>query len=146
MGKYIKVFETTADYQQFMGGGEVPLPNVSYIRETNNCNYTPKKKIELTFPVTLVLGDNGEIGRQLYSYLVKKYNSSVTLNLSEVIYCNNTYITTIGAYEQYWGDNSSAYGIGLLYNGSGSADGIVLTKDGFVAEWKSKPGSPELPG
>ena len=24
MGKYIKVFETSADYQQFMGGGKYP--------------------------------------------------------------------------------------------------------------------------
>ena len=29
-------------------GGGVPLPNVSYVRETNECNYTPKIIISFT--------------------------------------------------------------------------------------------------
>ena len=31
--KYIKKFENTAEYQQFIGGGDYVTPNVCYIKE-----------------------------------------------------------------------------------------------------------------
>ena len=41
MSKYLKLFETTSQYEAYMGGGEKILPNVSLIEETNKVEYNP---------------------------------------------------------------------------------------------------------
>lgn len=41
MSKYLKLFETTSEYEAYMGGGEKILPNVSLIEETNKVEYNP---------------------------------------------------------------------------------------------------------
>ena len=41
---YLRLFETNADYQQFIDGDELLLPNVSLITETNTVSYIPQPK------------------------------------------------------------------------------------------------------
>lgn len=36
--KYLKRFQTNADYQTFKGGGDWVTPNVSTIEESKKCN------------------------------------------------------------------------------------------------------------
>ena len=54
----------------------------------------------LTFPITLVEGDNGQIGKELYNYLLEKYGngafiSSCTLDENDEIYINNIKVQRI---------------------------------------------------
>jgi hypothetical protein len=41
MGNFIKVFDTDAQYQSYIGGTNAVLPNASYVRETNECYFKP---------------------------------------------------------------------------------------------------------
>ena len=41
MGNFIKVFDTDAQYQSYIGGTNTILPNASYVRETNECYFKP---------------------------------------------------------------------------------------------------------
>lgn len=40
--KYLKRFETNAQYTEYMGGGDVILPNVSSIVETGGVEFNPQ--------------------------------------------------------------------------------------------------------
>lgn len=44
--KYLKYFTKNSDYQSFMGGGSILLPNVSFVAETKVVAYKPKPKSE----------------------------------------------------------------------------------------------------
>ena len=39
--KYIKLFDTHADYTAYIGGSEKILPNISYCENENECHYNP---------------------------------------------------------------------------------------------------------
>lgn len=41
MTKYLKHFETTSEYESYIGGGEALLPNVSYVEEDKGLKYNP---------------------------------------------------------------------------------------------------------
>ena len=41
MAKYLKKFETHAEYEAYSGGGEMLLPNVSYCEDNNEVHYNP---------------------------------------------------------------------------------------------------------
>ena len=41
MSVYLKKFETTPQYEQYISGGGVILPNVSLCEDTNNVYYNP---------------------------------------------------------------------------------------------------------
>lgn len=41
MGKYIMNFETHSQYEEYMGGGDVALPNVSYCKDNDEVHYNP---------------------------------------------------------------------------------------------------------
>ena len=41
MSKYLKLFETHAEYEAYSGGGEMLLPNVSYCKDNNEVHYNP---------------------------------------------------------------------------------------------------------
>ena len=41
MAKYLKLFETHAEYEAYSGGGEMLLPNVSYCKDNNEVHYNP---------------------------------------------------------------------------------------------------------
>ena len=73
---------------------------MSYVREANACNYTPKPLI--TFPVYLVEGDNGNTGKNLYKYLVDKYEPGNNLELSEEIYFENKKANTVNTNDRKW--------------------------------------------
>lgn len=46
--KYLKKFQTNADYQTFKGGDNWVLPNVSLVTENNKLVYKPKSLISFT--------------------------------------------------------------------------------------------------
>ena len=39
MGKYLKLFETHTEYEEYLGGGEMILPNVSHCIDQNDVHY-----------------------------------------------------------------------------------------------------------
>ena len=41
MGKYIKLFDTHADYATYIGGANKILPNVSYCKDNTDIHYNP---------------------------------------------------------------------------------------------------------
>lgn len=45
--KYLKYFKTEAGYASFKNGSDYVLPNVSYVVETKDVNYAPKKSFKL---------------------------------------------------------------------------------------------------
>jgi hypothetical protein len=47
--RYLKLFEKDADYQAFMTGGNVDLPNVSFSIDTAKVYYNPDKKQLIEF-------------------------------------------------------------------------------------------------
>ena len=56
MSKYLKLFETDAEYQQFIGGGDFLRPNVSLVTDTNSVYYNPLEK-ELPYLTMTALED-----------------------------------------------------------------------------------------
>jgi hypothetical protein len=61
-------------------GGEYITPNISLIDDGKRV-YSEKKVSSnniLTFPITLVEGDNGQIGKELYKYIIAnaEYNDN----------------------------------------------------------------------
>lgn len=93
--KYLKKFQTNADYQAFRGGGDWITPNVSIITEDDTIVFEPfvNTNNSITFPVYLVEGDNGQLGIDVYNYLQIKYNPDNihwnTVSISEIIYADN---------------------------------------------------------
>ena len=71
--KYIKRFSKVSDYEAFKGGGEYITPNISLIDDGKRV-YSEKKASSdniLTFPITLVEGDNGQMGIDLWNYILE---------------------------------------------------------------------------
>lgn len=73
--EYIKMFKNISQFEDFKNSSEWITPNVSYMVETTKCNFQPyvKPPYQLTWPVELINGDNGEKGIALYNYLVENY-------------------------------------------------------------------------
>ena len=70
--KYLKKFQTNADYQAFKGTNDWITPNISLIEEGKPI------VIYNIAPVTLIEGENGELGIALYKYLNAKYGTVST--------------------------------------------------------------------
>ena len=47
--KYLKLFEEESNYQTFVDNGEMVLPNVSYIEESDRCAFNPVPKVTLNY-------------------------------------------------------------------------------------------------
>ena len=47
--KYLKLFEEESNYQTFVNNGEMVLPNVSYIEESDRCAFNPVPKVILNY-------------------------------------------------------------------------------------------------
>jgi hypothetical protein len=47
MGDYLKLFETTSDYEAYIEGQDVLLPNVSYCEDNNGVYYTPLEIVNI---------------------------------------------------------------------------------------------------
>ena len=58
MGDYLKLFETHAEYQEYSGGGEMILPNVSYCEDNNEVHYNPIPDYSKEY-LTFVAKENG---------------------------------------------------------------------------------------
>ena len=57
MGKYLKLFETHAEYTSYISGSDKVLPNVSYCEDNNEVHYNP---IEPPTPSTITIWANEE--------------------------------------------------------------------------------------
>lgn len=55
MGKYLKLFDTHAEYETYSGGGGMILPNVSYCEDNNGVHYNPLPIIIATDDTNLPL-------------------------------------------------------------------------------------------
>ena len=73
--KYLKKFQTNADYQAFKNGDDWVKPNLSAIVESSPVIIFNSVHFNLQFPVTLIEGENGELGVALYNYLLEKYGT-----------------------------------------------------------------------
>ena len=80
--KYLKKFQTNADYQTFKGSSDYVKPNLSAIVESTPVIMFNSVHFNLQFPVTLIEGANGELGVALYDYLLKKYG---TVNIHQTV-------------------------------------------------------------
>ena len=47
--KYLKLFEEESNYQTFVDNGEMVLPNVSYIEESDRCAFNPVPTVTLNY-------------------------------------------------------------------------------------------------
>ena len=99
--KYLKSFEKSSDYQSFINGGGVSLPNVSYCKKENEVHYKP------------LVQQNNEIWyTSTDGNIVKPYSSSTTPffdadgNNIEIV--SNTYENGKGIIKL----NADLYGIG----------------------------------
>ena len=54
--KYLKHFETEAQYEVFKGENEYILPNVSYIKQNNDVKYNPYQKQEVEL-ISFIVSD-----------------------------------------------------------------------------------------
>ena len=52
MPKYLKLFETHQEYETYLGGGEMILPNVSHCIDQNDVHYNPKKQEVTLYTIT----------------------------------------------------------------------------------------------
>lgn len=89
--------------------------------------------------MTLVEGDNGEVGRLLYQYLVEKYDSSQPYDLEEDIYAPHydfvsraSWIRTV---IQTWGKDPTGYGIALSFT---AQTGVALSEEGECHFWSNE--------
>lgn len=73
--KYLKKFQTNADYQTFKGSSDYVTPNLSAIVESTPVIIFNSVHFQLQFPITLIEGENGELGTALYDYLLEKYGT-----------------------------------------------------------------------
>lgn len=71
--KYLKAFKTQSDYIDFKtDGSDWVVPSVYFIKDNREIVFNPKEEdggSGLTFPVTLVEGDNGKLGVDLYNWV-----------------------------------------------------------------------------
>ena len=83
--KYLKLFKTDAEYQQFIGGGgdEFLKPNVSLVTDTNSLFYNPMEE-ELPYLTITALEDNFQI--ELPNRYITPYCS---LNRTEWVECED---------------------------------------------------------
>lgn len=99
--KYLKVFETDADQQNYING-EFDRPNITIVRhQKQSINYIPNiidddenNESNLTFPITLVEGDNGDLGKNFYRFVWEQGH-----NNEEVYAIRNGYV--IQTYDWY---------------------------------------------
>ena len=75
MGKYLKLFETHQEYEAYLGGGEMILPNVSHCIDVNDVHYNP-------------LVDETKI--------VAKFNISDDSSPTTIYFYNNSYDPRLG--------------------------------------------------
>ena len=61
MAKYLKLFETSAEYQQFIGGSEFLIPNISLITDTNSLFYHPLAQEESELPYLTITALEDEL-------------------------------------------------------------------------------------
>ena len=57
MGDYLKLFETHNEYETYIGGQDVVLPNVSYCEDNNEVHYNPIPPVQ-TLKVLVTTGPN----------------------------------------------------------------------------------------
>ena len=90
--KYINKFSTNADYQAFTEGGGYVTPNVCYVEETDGIIMKPEisENNTLQFPIYLTIGDNGQLGKDVHSYILSKFHEVglTSYDMTETIYVN----------------------------------------------------------
>lgn len=127
--KYLKKFQTNADYQTFKGSSDYVKPNLSAIVESTPIIIFNSVHFNLQFPVTLIEGENGELGVALYEYLNKKYGT-----VSNHLIVDETFIIHIESYgvvneltSNQIGSDGDGY---CLYHEGGSR--YTLSSDGSL--------------
>lgn len=144
--KYLKKFQTNADYQAFKVSSNWVTPNVSVTEDNTIIYYNPIPP--QLFPLTLVEGETSENGRLLYEYICNNYEPEREINITEeiniatngstggVLYDNETVkvvtITTTNNYNYTYGKSITATGVSLILNQYSAANRFVLTPDGYV--------------
>lgn len=73
--KYLKKFSTESEYQTFKNSDDWVKPNLSAIVEPSPVIIFNGVHFNLQFPVTLIEGENGELGIALYNFLLEKYGT-----------------------------------------------------------------------
>ena len=136
--KYIRRFKTSSDYEVFKNGSDWITPNIVYINENSNLYLQPYVNdgeesgggSNLTFPITLVEGDNGEIGISVYQYILTKGTDTVHLSDKEIIYITHHNKTEIAS-DWYYTDGSLGYIEASLQN----AYYVSLYENGHTDVW-----------
>ena len=83
---YLKHFNYDDDYWAFRESEDFILPNVSYAVDTNTVYYNPLVTMpELTFPIYLELGEQGQLGIDVFTYLTLKYGQDAPQNGESVV-------------------------------------------------------------
>lgn len=60
----------------------------------------------MTFPITLTIGDNGDVGKQLYQFILNNENTYTFSDDEEVFIINSEYSTNIKVSKIYNMDGS----------------------------------------
>ena len=113
MAKYLRLFETSADYQQFIGGDEFLLPNVSLITDTKSLFYHPlaQEEPELPYLTITALEDDFQIN-------LKKNRNTVyySLNGTEWMEFNGSSpVISSGEKIYFKGNTPQGYASGMFY-------------------------------
>lgn len=136
--KYINKFSTNADYQLFTEDVGYVTPNICYVEETEGLVFKPEiiESNTLQFPVYLVEGDNGQLGIDLYNYLVINFPKDTTFitipcleyNIGQIILNNWGNIDSLIKLSTEYGNTF------ILNNDLLSVEGcsIGIRHDGFV--------------
>ena len=123
---YLKHFNYDDDYWAFRESEEFILPNVSYAVDTDTVYYNPLVTIpELTFPIYLELGEQGQLGVDVFTYLTLKYGQDAPQNgesVVEELFIDNKPVNSWG----YFANETSF----SFYDGSGY--NYIVESDGNV--------------
>lgn len=86
--KYLKLFETEAEYTAYKSGSNFLTPNISYCEDGKSIFYSPweasvlPEAPKMDFPITIVsninneINESTEIGKALYQYLDYKLSTT----------------------------------------------------------------------
>lgn len=93
MSKYLRLFETTSQYEAYMGGGEKILPNVSLIEETNKVEYNPYIPPQpITYTASEKLNKTWDDETATFGATIKSHTFENGVGTIEF----NDYVTSIG--------------------------------------------------
>ena len=136
--KYLKLFETSAEYQQFIGGGDFLRPNVSLVNDTKSLFYNPLAQEEPGLPYLTITALENNLTVSLsetcqYSMNGTDWNElqadeqTPAINTGEKIYFKKTF-------ESGLGESVGQFIVSKIFNLSGTVMSMLF---GDEAEGKT---------